>query len=229
MKIHDITVPISPDMPVYSGDPAVRIDRVSRISEGAGANVSMLCFGSHTGTHIDPPYHFVESGIKIDEVPLDTLVGECLVYSVEEATVILVQHLESKPIPKGTERIIFKTRNSGLWEDKEFHTDFTYLSPEAAEWLVERGVRLIGIDYLSIDKFKSGVHATHHKLLESGVIVVEGLDLRQVDEGTYTLVCLPLKIESGDGGPARAILLTDKLHSQNAVYPSAPTRPAEAR
>lgn len=207
MKIHDISVPISPAMPVYSGDPAVEVTPVSRISKGAGANVSRLCFGSHTGTHIDPPYHFVESGIKIDQVPLDTLVGECVVYCVKDAPSILVQHLESKPIPDGTERLLFKTRNSALWEDKEFHTDFMYLSSEAAEWLVGRGVKLIGIDYLSIDKFKSGVHATHHTLLESGVIVVEGLDLRQVDEGTYTLVCLPLKIEDGDGGPARAILI----------------------
>ena len=207
MKIHDISIPISPNMPVYGGDPAVQVTPVSRISDGAGSNCSMLCFGSHTGTHVDPPFHFVESGIKVDELPLGTLVGECLVYSVEEGPAILRQQLESKPIPEGAERVLFKTRNSALWQDKEFHNDFTYLSPEAAELLVDRGIKLVGIDYLSIDQFKSPGHATHHKLLGSGVIVLEGLDLSQVEEGAYTLICLPLKIEDGDGGPARAILI----------------------
>lgn len=207
MKIYDISVAISPDMPVYGGDPAVEIVPASRISEGAGSNTSMLRFGSHTGTHVDPPYHFVESGIKVDELSLNTLVGECVVKYVEEVPVIAVHHLESAGIPEGTERIIFKTRNSEMWKDKEFHTEFTYLSPEGADWLVRRGIKLIGIDYLSVDKFKSSDHATHLKLLGAGVIALEGLDLRGVSEGTYTLVCLPLKIEDGDGGPARAILI----------------------
>jgi arylformamidase len=207
MKIHDISVPISPDMPVYQGDPAVQVTPVSRTAQGAGSNCSMLCFGTHTGTHVDPPFHFVESGIKVDELPLSTLVGDCLVYCVEEGPVILRQQLESRPIPEGTERILFKTGNSALWQQKEFQTHFTYLSPEAAELLVDRGIKLIGIDYLSIDQFKSPGHATHHRLLGAGVIVLEGLDLSQVEEGTYTLICLPLKIQDGDGGPARAILI----------------------
>jgi len=209
MRIHDISVPISSESIVYPGDPAVRIVPVSRISEGARANVSILRFGSHTGTHVDPPYHFVESGLTVDLLPLDVLVGECLVCPVEQSPVISVAELEAAGIPAGTERILFKTRNSELQGETAFRADYTYLDPEAAGWLVERRIKLVGTDYLSIDKFKSGTHATHLRLLESGVVVVEGLDLRAVPGGTYTLVCLPLKIAGGDGAPARAILISD--------------------
>lgn len=207
MRIYDISVSISPDMPVYSGDPAVEIIPVSRISEGAGANVSLLKFGSHTGTHVDPPYHFVESGIKLDELPLEVLIGECMVKYVQDRRVIDKQAVEEAGIPEGTERVLFKTRNSDFWREPGFHADFTYIDPEAAEWLVERGVKLVGVDYLSVDQFKSPGHRTHLTLLGAGVIALEGLDLSEVSEGTYTLVCLPLKIAGGDGGPARAVLI----------------------
>jgi arylformamidase len=205
--IHDITVAISSDMPVYPGDPEVRVMPVSRISEGAGANVSALMLGSHTGTHVDPPYHFIQDGAKLDEIPLDMLVGECWVCDMGQAACIGISELEVARIPAGTERILFKTPNSGFWSEREFRADFTYLDPEAAGHLVEQGIRLVGVDYLSVDKFRSGGHATHLRLLASGVVVVEGLDLRAVPQGMYTLVCLPLKVAGGDGGPARVILI----------------------
>ncbi|MCX6377431.1 MAG: cyclase family protein [Armatimonadetes bacterium] len=207
MTIHDISIPIREGMPVWPSDPPVEITPSSRISQGGGANSSILRFGTHTGTHVDPPFHFVEAGLTVDRIPLETLVGECLVCEVPDAPVIEVEHLEAASIPDGTLRILFKTRNSGLWREPEFRTDYTYLSPEAADWLVRRGIKLVGTDYLSIDKFKSGGHAVHLRLLEAGVIVLEGLDLSEVAGGTYTLVCLPLKITDGDGAPARAILI----------------------
>lgn len=209
MRIYDISVAISEEMPVYTGDPEIKITPDSRISAGDSANVSVLTFGSHTGTHIDPPFHFIESGKTIDQLPLDLLIGKCLVCPIEDPKVIGVPELEAAAIPEGTERILFKTRNSELWNQREFTQDFVYLAEDAAEWLLERGIRLIGIDYLSVDRYKSGTHPTHLVLLRAGAVIIEGLDLRSVPAGTYTLVCLPLKIAGGDGGPSRAVLLSD--------------------
>lgn len=209
MRIYDVSVLIHNSMHAYPGDPPVEITPVSRIPEGAGANVSLLSMGSHTGTHVDPPYHFVNDGVTVDELPLDVLVGPCLVCDVGDAPVIGLGELEMAGIPSGVERILFKTRNSHLWAERGFRSDFTWLDPEAAGRLAEWGVRLVGIDYLSIDRFKSGAHATHRRLLEACIVVLEGLDLRGVPGGMYTLVCLPLKIAGGDGAPARAILISD--------------------
>ena len=205
MRIHDISVTISEDMAIYGSDPAVEIEPISRISHGDGANVSLLKLGSHTGTHVDAPFHFVEGGTTIDRVPLDVLVGECFVCEIRSSESITISELEG--LPEGCRRVLFKTSNSDLWKDGRFHTDFVYLDPAAAAWLVDRGVVLVGIDYLSVDRFKSGTHPTHLRLLESGVVAVEGLDLSGVTQGTYFLVCLPLKIRDGDGAPARAILV----------------------
>lgn len=201
--IYDISLSIAPDMPVWPGDVNVEVTPVSRISQGAGANVSILRFSTHVGTHVDPPLHFIEGGMTVDEIPLDVLVGECLVYKID-SPVITIADLEG--VPAGTERIIFKTRNSDLWSKPGFQSDYTYLDPDAAEWLVNRGIRLVGIDYLSVDQMKSG-HVTHTRLLQAGVVILEGLDCSEVPEGKYTLVCLPLKIKGGDGAPARAILM----------------------
>lgn len=209
MTIYDISVSISDRTPVYPGDPGIELTPVSRISAGEGANVSLLSFGTHTGTHIDPPYHFLEDGLKTDEVPLDLLIGKCLVCPLETAAAIGIDELEAAGIPDGTERILFKTRNSAFWEDPEFRKDFTYLDPAGANWLIERGIRLVGIDYLSVDRFKSGTHPSHLELLRAGVAIIEGINLAEVSRGSYTLVCLPLKIAGGDGGPARAVLISE--------------------
>jgi arylformamidase len=207
VKIYDISVPISSETPIYPGDPPILVTPESRIALGESSNVSLLQFGSHTATHIDPPFHMREDGETIDQVPLDSLIGECLVLDVGDVQSIGVAELESANIPKGTQRIIFKSRNSAFWHDTAFHEDFTYLAPDGAEWLVEWGMRLVGIDYLSVDRYHSGSHPAHSRLIDAGVVIVEGLYLADVPEDKYTLICLPLKIKNGDGGPARAVLM----------------------
>lgn len=206
--IYDISVPIGNDTPVYAGDPGIELVPMHSIDKGDSANVSLLKLGLHSGTHMDPPRHFINDGATIDELPLDVLIGDCVLREIDTGGAITVERLESADIPAGVERILFKTRSSQYWNDNVFHTDFAHLSPEAADWLVDRGVKLVGIDYLSIEVFHSPTHAVHRRLLGAGVVVVEGLDLRQVSSGTYTLICLPLKVKGGDGGPTRAVLMT---------------------
>ena len=209
MKIYDITVPIRSKMPVYEGDPGVTIDAWSAFAKGDSSNVSMLNFGAHTGTHVDAPAHFIEGARKIDALPLEVLIGAARVIRVaDDVTEITPEFLERCDLG-GIERVIFHTRNSGLWSDN-FRRDYTHLLPEAAQNLVDRGVKLVGTDYLSIEKFHSGHHRTHLTLLSSNVVIVEGLNLSDVPEGDYELICLPLKIAdgSGDGAPARAVLRT---------------------
>ena len=209
MPIYDITVPIRSGMPIYEGDPPVKIEAASSLASGDSANVSFLHLGAHTGTHVDAPAHFIESAAKIDSLPLDVLIGSArLVHVAEDRTEIDSEFLSSCDL-ENVERIIFRTRNSGFWESG-FRKDFTHLLPEAAEMLVNRGVKLVGIDYLSIEKFHSGHHRTHIALLSRGVVIVEGLDLSDVPAGDYELICLPLKIAegAGDGAPARVVLRT---------------------
>ena len=196
-------------MPIYEGDPPVDIKAASALASGDSANVSFLHFGAHTGTHVDAPAHFIEGANKIDSLPLDVLIGPARVIRVpEELNEITREFLERCEL-SGLERVIFHTRNSGFWNEG-FRKDFTHLLPEAAQMLVDRGVKLVGTDYLSIEKFHSGHHKTHLTLLSNNVIIVEGLTLSDVPEGDYELICLPLKIAdgSGDGAPARAVLRT---------------------
>ena len=209
MPIYDVTVPIRSGMPIYEGDPPVKIEAASSLASGDSANVSFLHLGAHTGTHVDAPAHFIESAAKIDSLPLDVLIGPArLVHVAEDRTEIDSEFLSSCDL-ENVERIIFRTRNSGFWESG-FRKDFTHLLPEAAEMLVNRGVKLVGTDYLSIEKFHSGHHRTHIALLARGVVIVEGLNLSGVPAGDYELICLPLKIAegAGDGAPARVVLRT---------------------
>jgi arylformamidase len=209
MKIYDITVPIHATMPVYEGDPGVKIDAWSAFAKGDSSNVSMLNFGAHTGTHVDAPAHFIEGARKIDELPMEVLIGRARVIRVpDDLNEITLEFLEGRDL-NGIERLVFHTRNSGFWNEG-FRKDFTHLLPEAAQNLVDRGVKLVGTDYLSIEKFHSGHHRTHLTLLANNVVIVEGLNLSDVPEGDYELICLPLKIAdgSGDGAPARAVLRT---------------------
>ena len=214
MKIYDITVPIRSAMPVYEGDPGVKIDAWSALAKGDSANVSMLNFGAHTGTHVDAPAHFIAGARKIDALSLDVLIGPARVIRVpDDATEIDPIFIQSCDLNR-VERVLFHTRNSGFWSEG-FRKDFTHLLPEAAQLLVDRGIKLVGTDYLSIEKFHSGHHRTHLTLLSNEVVIVEGLNLSEVQEGDYELICLPLKIAegAGDGAPARAVLrtLSDRL------------------
>ncbi|MCI0335955.1 MAG: cyclase family protein [Acidobacteria bacterium] len=206
MKIYDVTVAISNDLPVYPGDPAIDITRTSSLEKGDVARVSHLSFNTHIGTHIDPPYHFIMDGCTLDQVPLDVLIGPARVVDVGDINSIGIDSLESADL-NGATRVLFKTRNSRFWrESKEFRRDFVYLETEAAELLVKRGVQLVGIDYLSIERFDFDKPTTHWALLGNNVVIVEGLDLSEVAPGDYELICLPLKIKDGDGGPARVVL-----------------------
>jgi arylformamidase len=210
MAIYDVTVSIRAAMPIYEGDPPVRIEAASSLASGDSANVSFLHFGAHTGTHVDAPAHFIEGAAKIDSLPLDVLIGPARVVQVpDDRSEIDSQFLSTCDL-ENARRIVFRTRNSEFWAGKGFRKDFTHLLPEAAEMLVQRGVKLVGIDYLSIEKFHSGHHRTHIALLSRGVVIVEGLNLSGVPAGDYELICLPLKIAegAGDGAPARVVLRT---------------------
>ena len=208
MKIYDVTVAVSSGVPIYEGDPLVKIDSVRRIADGDKANVSNLCLGAHTGTHIDAPNHFIEGTRRIEDLDVEKLIGPCRVVEVDESVMsIMPSHLTGL---EGVERVLFKTRNSEFWSEPErgFRTDFTYIDPEAARALANAGMKLVGIDYLSVEKFGSSDFATHITLLEKEVVILEGVDLREVPPGDYELISLPLKYigGTGDGAPARTIL-----------------------
>jgi len=205
-QIHDITVPIRQGMVLYEGDPDVHLTRTASIERGDPANVSRLDFGVHTGTHIDAPVHFIDGAAGADALPLDVLVGIAQVVDAAHLTGhIDAATLASLGIAAGAERVLFKTRNSQLWSRDTFSPDFIALTEDAARALVAQRVRLVGIDYLSIAP-KDDPVPVHRHLLEAGVVIVEGLDLRAVEAGMYELICLPLHIAGSDGAPARAVL-----------------------
>jgi len=209
MPIYDITNSIRSQMPVYEGDPSVEIGAWSAISKGDSANVSFLHLGAHTGTHVDAPAHFIKDAVKIDSLSLEILIGPVRVVHVPgDATELDRDFLATCDLNQ-VERVLFHTRNSSFWNEG-FRKDFTHLLPEAAEYLVNKGIKLVGTDYLSIEKFHSAHHRTHIAILSNGVIIVEGLNLSEVPAGDYELICLPLKISegAGDGAPARAVLRT---------------------
>lgn len=209
MEIFDISVPVHPGMVVYDGDPDVHMERVKTIAGGSSANVSRLDFGVHTGTHIDAPVHFIEGAGATETVALDALVGPAVVVDATMQTDnIDAAALSRLEIPAGTTRVIFKTQNSRLWDLPAFSADFIGLLGDAAEVLVEQGVRLVGIDYLSIGPKGNGV-PTHTALLRAGVVILEGLDLRGVTPGPYRLVALPLRLVGSDGAPTRAVLIRE--------------------
>ena len=209
MTIYDISLTISPAMPVWPDDPVVELERIESMDDGAHVNVSRMSAGVHTGTHVDAPHHFLNDGRTVESLPLDVLTGPCYVAQMpDDMDELSAETLGGLPIPPGTIRLLCGTRNSHLWARGEnvFQKDFVAVTEGGARWLVERGIRLIGVDYLSVAPFgESG--PTHTILLRAGVVVVEGLNLSQVPRGFYDLYCLPLKLAGADGAPARAILL----------------------
>ncbi len=198
---------------MWPGDPRVRIEPLSSIAKGDPANVSGLHMTSHTGTHVDAPYHFLRQGLTVDRLPLDVLVGPAFVAEVDgrNARGLEVYDLAKMHFPRDTTRLLIKTTNSHFWEDKitEFERDFVHLLPQTAEWLVRRGIRLVGIDYLSVEAYGSADFRVHQILLGAGVVIVEGLDLSRVPEGPCQLICLPLKVTGCDGAPARVLVIRD--------------------
>jgi arylformamidase len=209
MKIHDISLPISPALPVWPGDPPIVLEQVSSMDAGAHDNISRLACGVHTGTHVDAPHHFLNNHQTVEMLPLDGLVGPaCLVKIPDEVGVITAQVLEKAGIPAGTLRLLLKTSNSQIWarHEMDFFTGFVAISADGADWLVQHKLCLVGIDYLSVAPFHQSI-PTHRALLEAGIIIVEGLDLSATHPGIYTLYCLPLKLVGSDGAPARVILI----------------------
>lgn len=204
MKIHDITIPLSADLPVWPGDPPVRVEPVATIAGGDQANVSRLTLSTHSGTHLDVPRHFRDGGITVDQVPPELLLGRCRVLEIRGERAIGRRELMRLPV-RGEERVLFKTDNSLLWGHRGFREDFVHLAEDGARYLIEAGVKLVGIDYLSIERFGGGGEL-HRLLLDAGVLILEGITLDGVEPGPYELICLPLRIEGGDGAPARVLL-----------------------
>jgi arylformamidase len=213
--IYDISLPISENLPVWPGDPPVQIRQVMRLDRGDAMTLTRLEMGAHTGTHVDAPAHFVAGGLAVDALDLDVLIGPALVIHVPSAGALSSEVLDGLAIPHGIRRLLFRTRNSDLWAQgrTEFWKDFVAITEDGARWLVDWGVRLVGVDYLSVSSYRDPI-PPHLVLLRAGVIALEGLNLSAVAPGTYHLVCLPLRIQGAEGAPARAILM-DRLDSQD--------------
>jgi arylformamidase len=206
-RIYDVSLPIQTGGLVYPGNPEIAIELQQSIAAGAGANVSHIDFGSHTGTHVDAPRHFFNDGIGVDRLPLDLLMGPALLVHVDDAAMAVTEaHLRAAGV-EGHERVLLRTRNSGFILKPGFVKDYTYLDPDGAAYLVSVGVKLVGVDYLSVEQFHSGHHRTHRTLLGAGVIIVEGLALAEPPAGVYDFRCLPLRLVDLDGAPARAVLV----------------------
>lgn len=207
MREIDISMPLFAGMPAFPGDPLFHSEKVRSFAHGDAYEISRFSLGSHAGTHLDPPLHFVPNGPSLDEIDLETLNGPCCVVGVPEAD-RTVGDQAIREVPPGTQRVLFRTANSERWRQRlEFFSDYVGLNPSAAEALVERGVRLVGIDSLSVEQDSTGRFPVHHRLLGAGVLILEGLLLAEASPGNYELRCLPLRVRDGDGGPARAVLL----------------------
>lgn len=211
MRIFDVTVPVSETTPIQPGDPRIQVEKLSQLTQGDQANASRIAMGTHSGTHVDAPYHALQQGLTVDKLPLDLLMGPAFVAEVDhlQGNVVDVFDLARLHFPKETTRLLIKTRNSHLWENgfTEFERDYVHLAPQTAEWLVRRGIKLLGWDYLSVDPFGIKEQRAHQTLLGAGVVLVEGLDLSRVPAGSCHLICLPLKLKDGDGAPARVLVL----------------------
>jgi len=210
MEIYDVSVPLSSATPTFPGDPGIEIKEWKDLANGDPANVSVMRFGLHSGTHVDSPAHFIEGGAKVEALPLQTLIGEAEVIEVAEHINVIGENFIKANCTRGSQRVLFKTRNSSFWNNPEqgFRFDYTYIDPAAAARMVQLGFILVGIDYLSIEGSGSEKYETHHLLLSNNVVILEGLDLRNVPAGKYELICLPLRIAEGrgDGAPARTVL-----------------------
>jgi arylformamidase len=223
--IYDISVPISENLVSWPGDPGMSVERPLDLERGDPATVSLLRMGSHTGTHVDAFSHFKAGGKSLDEMDLSRYIGRALVVEIEDPQSITLGELQRNPhfldIRKA-ERVLFKTANSEQeWYRKPFNEQFCHLNPHAASFLIELGVKLVGVDYLSVEGYhaKEAYHEdapTHHRLLDAGVYILEGLYLKGIKPGWYELICLPLKLSNGDGAPARVVLRDWKREAESA-------------
>ena len=204
-KLLDVSVRLAPGMPTFPGNPEFELQPLKRIADGGSSNVSRLILGTHTGTHVDAPLHFLDDGPPVDALPLDLLVGRTRVVEVPGRGGIGAAELAAAGLREDL-RVLLKTPNSALWNSGTFHTDYAHVTEAGARYLVEQGVKVVGIDYLSIEQFKKPGAPAHRTLLSNGVIIIEGLNLSDVEAGMYEMYCLPLPVSGGDGAPARVVL-----------------------
>ena len=209
-RIWDVSVPLRHDGLVYPGNPPISITPVQSIAAGGTANVSRIDLGSHTGTHVDAPLHFIDGAAGVDELPLDVLIGPARLIAFGDDVLVVDEAALRRHDLTGVTRLLIRTRNSAWLASgsAEFHPDFTHVAPDAAEYLVSIGVRLVGVDYLSVEQFHSPHHRTHKTLLSNRVVIVEGLMLSDPPPGDYDLYCLPMLLAGLDGAPARAVLIS---------------------
>lgn len=206
-EIIDISVPLRPEMPIWPGSVGLRLVRTMRLEAGDSANVSRLDCDVHVGTHVDAPCHFLENGNTVEQLSFDTLIGPAIVAYLPDVDTITPGDLAGLGLSPGAKRLLLHTRNSELWATgvTEFRTDYVALTADAACWVVDQGIRLLGVDCLSVQRYDDSP-LTHQILLEAGVIILEGLNLADVKPGEYELICLPLRLVGAEGAPARAVL-----------------------
>jgi len=211
MRVYDISLPLSASLPIWPGDPQVGVTRTKSFEAGDGINCSHLSCSVHSGTHVDAPSHFLPRGKTVDEMLLERMIGPVYVGHVQNDKAILPSDLERLALPRDTERLLLRTRNSLEWAEgrTEFIPDFAALTPEAAQWVVDRGLHLLGVDYLSVQEFCDPTPDTHVILLKAGVVILEGVDLHEVPPGSYQLACLPLRLKGAEAAPARAVLIKE--------------------
>lgn len=207
MRLYDVSLTITQDLPTWPGDPGLKLELTSQIQKGDLVNLTHLSTSAHMGTHVDAPAHFLDAGGTVEMIPLETLVGPARVIEIMTDQSITAADLKAAGVYGADRRLLIKTINSTFWERglSEFQEDFIALEADAAAYLVEVGLEVIGIDYLSIAPFLDP-EPTHRILLEAGILIIEGLDLSRIEPGPYQLLCLPLKIEGADGAPARVLL-----------------------
>jgi arylformamidase len=201
----DVSVPLGAGLPTYPGNPPFEIDAIKRMAQGASSNVSRIAMGTHAGTHVDAPRHFFDTGMAVDALPLDLLIGRARVVDLPKRGGIAAEDLAAAGLREDL-RVLLKTPNSALWNGTAFKEDYTHLTEEGARYLVDQGVKVVGIDYLSVEQFRKPGAPAHRALLSQGVIIIEGLDLSEAEPGMYELSCLPLRISGADGAPARVVL-----------------------
>jgi arylformamidase len=205
VSLLDVTITLDRSLPTYEEEPGPIVARLASVAEGDEATVSSLFLGVHSGTHVDAPVHLIPGAGGVEDLPLEAMIGPAVVVELGASSVIGAEHL-ANAVPPGTQRLLLKTRNSQLWEKPGFQTDFVGLRPDAARWIVDQGIRLVGIDYLSIEPYGTAGLPAHRTLLQAGVVILEGLDLRWAPSGLVTLHCLPIKLTGADGAPARVVL-----------------------
>lgn len=208
-RVIDISVLLEPAMFVFPGNTGVDLRTTAAIDDGAPSNLSELRIGTHAGTHVDAPAHFFAGAPGTDALDLDVLVGDAVVVDLSGVSGHIGPDDLDRSVPASATRVLWRTRNSALWRrpGRDFPTDYVALSPAGAQWVIDRGVRLVGTDFLSIEPFANPGRPVHRLLLGAGVVIVEGLDLTGVDPGPATLACLPLRLAGADGAPARAVLI----------------------